>query len=342
MNASTNGARRALVTGATGFTGGRLVARLVEEGNHVTALVRPGRAASGNRRPSVLDLAGVTVVDCDLTEAEHVERAFRESPPADIVYHVAAAFRHQHADRAYFRRANVDATGYLVDMALEMGTERFVHCSTVGVQGEIADPPASEDYRAKPGDIYQQSKLEGERVALAAADRGLAVSVIRPVGIYGPGDRRFLKLFRAIAHRRMVMIGDGETLYHLTYVDDVVEGLILAGEVEAAVGEVFTIAGERYTTLNELVGLIAQVADVPPPRVKIPYPPMFAAAWLCDRLCRAVGVEPPLYPRRVEFFAKDRAFTIDKARDVLGYRPRVDLAEGLARTYRWYEEQGLL
>lgn len=342
MNPSTDGARRALVTGATGFTGARLVARLVEDGDRVIALVRPRREAAGKQRPSVLDMPGVTVVDCDLTEAGHVERAFRENPPPDVVYHVAAAFRHQHADLAYFRRANVDATGFLVDMALEMGAPRFVHCSTVGVQGEIDDPPASENYRAKPGDIYQQSKLEGERVALAAADRGLAISVIRPVGIYGPGDLRFLKLFRAVAHRRMVMIGSGETLYHLTHVDDVVEGLILAGTVDAAVGEVFTIAGERYTTLNELVGLIAEIAAVPPPRVKIPYPPMFAAAWLCDRLCRAVGAEPPLYPRRVEFFSKDRAFTIDKAKNVLGYRPGIELEEGLAETYRWYEEQGLL
>lgn len=330
------------MTGATGFTGGRLVDRLVREGHRVTALVRPGRGSSGRPKPAVLDLPGVRTIDCDLTSPDDIRRAIQAAPQPDVVYHLAAAFRQQHADLEYFRLANVEATRHLVDAVLAAATPRFVHCSTVGVQGEIDDPPASEDYRMKPGDVYQQSKLEGERVALAALERGLPVSVIRPVGIYGPGDRRFLKLFRAIAHERMVVIGSGETLYHLTYVDDVVEGLLLAGRVEAAVGEAFTIAGERHTTLNELFRLIADAAGVGPPRRRVPYAPVFAASWACDRVCRAIGVEPPLYPRRVEFFSKDRAFTIEKARTVLGFEPVVGLEDGLAITYAWYVENGLI
>lgn len=340
MNKLSTGAPLALVTGATGFTGGRLVTRLLDDGYRVRALVRPAR--SSRAESAVHDRTGVEVVDCDLSKVEDIRRAVRVTPRPDIVFHVAAAFRHQHADFDYFRQVNVDATRSLVDAAIEVGIPRFVHCSTVGVQGEIDDPPASEDYRARPGDIYQQTKLDGELEALAAVDRGLNLSVIRPVGIYGPGDERFLKLFRAIARRKMVVIGDGRTLYHLTHVDDIVEGLVLAGTVDAAVGEVFTIAGERYTTLNELFEIIADIADVPPPRIKIPYAPMWVASWACDRLCRAIGVEPPLYPRRMEFFSKDRAFTIDKARRVLGYSPRVDLEQGLAETFRWYRQQGLI
>lgn len=342
MNDHTDGAPHVVVTGATGFTGGRLVRRLVREGRRVTALVRPDPDGRKRRRSTVLELEGVTAVDCDLTSREDVQRAFRAAAAPDVVYHVAAAFRQQHADFDYFRRANVEATRYLVDSALETGAPRFVHCSTVGVQGEIDDPPADEDYRVKPGDVYQQSKLEGERVALAGLDRGLPVAVIRPVGIYGPGDHRFLKLFRAIVQRKMIVVGSGDTLYHLTHVDDVVQGLLLAGRVDTAVGEAFTIAGERYTTLNELFAIIADAADVPPPKIRIPYRPMFVAAWLCDRACRAVGVEPPLYPRRVEFFSKDRAFTIEKARRLLGYEPSIDLETGIAETYEWYRQEGLL
>lgn len=331
----------ALVTGATGFTGGRLTRRLVDEGYRVIAAVRPGR--DGNRpRPDVLDLPGVRTVDCDLTSRDDVRRAVAADPRPDVVFHLAAAFRQQHAELAQFRRVNVEATEFLVDAALERGIPRFVHCSTVGVQGAIDDPPASEEYRVKPGDIYQQTKLEGERRALEAFERGLAVSVIRPVGIYGPGDRRFLKLFRAIARGKMLIIGDGQTLYHLTHVDDVVQGLLLAARVDAAVGEVFTIAGERYTTLEELFELVARAVGVDPPRRRIPYAPVHAAAWLCDRLCRAVGVNPPLYPRRVEFFALDRAFTTEKARRLLGYEPAIDLEQGLADTFRWYQREGLL
>ena len=281
-------------------------------------------------------------VECrvvDICDRAALRSAF---PRVDIVYHLAAAYRTEHADRTVFERVNVRATENLLATALEAGVGRFVHCSTVGVQGHIADPPAREEYRFRPGDHYQRSKLEGELLARSYADRGLDVTVVRPVGIYGPGDRRFLKLFRAIARGRFIMIGSGEVLYHLTFVDDLVEGFVLAGSSPAARGEVFTIGGPRYTTLRELVNLIADTLGRPHPRGHIPFWPVHAAAVVCEWACRPLGIAPPLYPRRVEFFAHDRAFDISKARRLLGYEPRVDLEEGLARTAAWYREQGLL
>jgi nucleoside-diphosphate-sugar epimerase len=209
------------------------------------------------------------------------------------------------------------------------------------VQGQIDDPPATEEYRVEPGDHYQESKLEGERLAVEYSAKGFPLVVVRPVGIYGPGDLRFLKLFRAIHRRRFVMIGSGETLYHLTYIDDLVEGFLLAGRSPHALGEVITIAGRRYTTLNELVALIARVLGKPRPRLRIPFAPVYAASVLCERACTLIGVSPPLYPRRVEFFSKDRAFDITKARRLLGYEPAVELEEGLRRTATWYRQAGL-
>jgi nucleoside-diphosphate-sugar epimerase len=219
---------------------------------------------------------------------------------------------------------------------------RFIHCSTVGVQGQIDDPPAAEDYRFAPGDHYQQSKLDGELLALEYAGRGLPLVVVRPVGIYGPGDLRFLKLFRSIHRGRFVMIGSGRSLYHLTYIDDLIDGFVLAGASPAAVGEVFTIAGPRYTTLRELVGMIADALGRPHPRLRVPFAPVYAASVVSERVCRWIGVSPFLYPRRVEFFSKDRAFDTAKARRVLGFAPAVDLEDGLRRTAAWYRDEGLL
>jgi nucleoside-diphosphate-sugar epimerase len=211
------------------------------------------------------------------------------------------------------------------------------------VQGAIDDPPATEDYRAQPGDHYQQSKLEGELLARKYFDEPrLPGTVVRPVGIYGPGDTRFLKLFRSIAKGRFVMIGSGDVLYHMTYIDDLVSGFLLAGTKPEAVGEVFTIGGPEYTTLKVLVERIARSLGVKPPRLRIPFMPVYLASVVCDRLCRSVGVSPPLYPRRVEFFELDRAFSIDKARDLLGYVPAYSLDEGLARTAGWYRQNGLV
>jgi nucleoside-diphosphate-sugar epimerase len=282
---------------------------------------------------------GVECRTVDIRDADDVNKNFVD---VNRVYHIAAAYRSEHADHGEFRAVNVDATRHLLDAADRTGVERFVHCSTVGVQGEIEEPPASEDYRFKPGDHYQQSKLDGELLALNYARAGLPVSVVRPVGIYGPGDTRFLKLFRPIQRGRFVMIGDGDVLYHMTYIDDLVDGFILAGERPEALGEVFTIGGPEYTSIRELVDAIANVLERRPPRLRVPFRPVYWASVVCDSLCRALNVSPPLYPRRVEFFELDRAFSTDKAQQLLGYRPKVRLPDGLARTAAWYKDEGLI
>lgn len=324
---------RTLVTGASGFTGGALCRRLRADGHEVVAFVR------GSSRTEALEALGVECRVVDLRDAADVRAHFEAF---DRVYHIAAAYRTEHADKQEFRAINVDGTRHLLEAAAAAGVGRFVHCSTVGVQGEIEDPPADEDYRFQPGDHYQQSKLEGELLARDAFARGLPGAVVRPVGIYGPGDTRFLKLFRPISRGRFVMIGSGKTLYHMTYIDDLVEGIVLAGTREAALGQVFTIGGPRYTTLRELVDLIAEVLGAPRPRLRVPLWPVLAAAHVCEKLCEPLGISPPLYPRRVEFFALDRAFSIERARKLLGYEPRFDLREGIARTAAWYREQGLI
>ena len=324
---------RILITGATGFTGGRLAERLRKDGAHVLAWVRP----SSNTEQ--LENSGVEIATVDITDRDAVRRHFND---IDTVYHIAAAYRSEHVDRDEFQHVNVHATEHLLNAAGDKGISRFVHCSTVGVQGEIKEPPADEAYRVSPGDHYQESKLDGELVARRFMRSGVPVSVVRPVGIYGPGDTRFLKLFRPIARGHFVMIGSGDVLYHMTYIDDLVDGFLLAGTKQEAIGEIFTIAGPEYTTIEELVNAIAAIQDVPPPRFRVPFKPVFWASVVCDRVCRLIGVSPPLYPRRVEFFELDRAFNIAKAQRLLGYQPKVYLDDGLARTAAWYREQGLL
>ncbi len=326
---------RYVVTGATGFTGGALAQRLRADGQDVIALVRE------TSDTSALIAAGVECVVVDLQDSARIKEVFSG---ADItaVFHVAAAYRTELADESEFFAVNVEATRTLLQAAQDAGIKRFVHCSTVGVQGEITEPPAAEDYRMNPGDHYQESKLEGEKVALEFAASGLGVSVVRPVGIYGPGDTRFLKLYKAIGKGVFLMIGNGKTLYHLTYIDDLIDGMLLAASHPDAIGEVFTLCGPEYTDLNELVQRIANVMSKPTPRFRIPAWPVVWAAHVCDWICKRIGVQAPLYPRRVEFFLLDRAFTEAKATRLIGYHPSVPLDTGLRRTYEWYNDEGLL
>ncbi|HZR26942.1 MAG TPA: NAD-dependent epimerase/dehydratase family protein [Vicinamibacterales bacterium] len=323
---------RALVTGATGFTGGHLARTLAARGHHVRALVRdPHRAAD-------LAAAGVELKPGDLRDDAALEAATRD---VDVVYHIAAIYRQAGLPDEEYRAVNAQAVERVIAAAARSGATRVVHCSTVGVHGDIEHPPANEDAPLKPGDIYQVTKLEGEELARQAARRlGIEVTIVRPSGIYGPGDRRLLKLFRGVAHRRWITLGSGEIYYHLTHIDDLVEGFRLCGEHPAAANRTYILAGGEVTTLNELVRVIAEVAGVSPPTLHLPVWPVWIAGALCEAICAPFGIEPPLFRRRVDFFTKSRAFDISRARADIGYAPSVTLREGIARTLGWYRDRG--
>jgi nucleoside-diphosphate-sugar epimerase len=325
-----------LVTGATGFTGGHLVRALRERGHRVRALVRRRSIA----KAASLEAAGVEIAAGDLLDPPSIRRA---AEGVDVVYHVAAMYREAGQPPSTYRAINVDGTRHVFAAARAAAVRRVVLCSTAGVHGHVERPPANEDAPLAPGDHYQRTKLEAEQVATEHAARGsLEVVIARPVGIYGPGDTRFLKLFRGIAHRRFPMLGSGAVFYHLTYVDDVVEGLRLCGETVAAAGRTYILAGARYTTLKDLVAAIARELNVPPPRIHLPIWPVWLAGALCEALCVPLRIEPPLYRRRVDFYRKSRAFDITRARRELGFEPRVDLEMGIRQTIAWYRERGLL
>jgi nucleoside-diphosphate-sugar epimerase len=325
---------RVLVTGATGFTGTHLVRQLAESGCDVRVIARDAERARA-RLP-----AGTDVVHGDITDPAVVRRAVRGR---ETVYHLAAAFREAAIpDRRYYE-VHVEATRELLEAARAEGIRRFLHCSTVGVHSHVANPPADESWPYTPDDVYQRTKAEGEQLALRfQREHGFPLTVVRPGPIYGPGDMRLLKLFRAVARRRFAMIGSGEVYFQMVHVEDLARGMRLAAAHDAAVGEVFILTGDEAVTLNELVGRIARIYGVPRPRLRLPAWPFFAAAAVCEAVCVPLGVEPPLYRRRVAFFTKSRAFSIEKAKRVLGYRPEVSLAEGLAETAEWYRTHGHL
>ncbi|MFQ5709111.1 MAG: NAD-dependent epimerase/dehydratase family protein, partial [bacterium] len=322
--------KTALVTGASGFTGGHLCRKLVEKGVAVRALVRQ------TSKVQQLENLGVELEIGDLTDMPSLNGTLRG---VDVVFHVAAAYRQEGISKEQFWKVNVDGTRAMLEQARDSGVKRFVHCSTVGVQGEIRNPPAKESDPYQPGDHYQQSKMEGEKLALGFFEKyDMEGVVVRPVGIYGPGDTRFLKLFKFINNGKFRMIGDGNVLYHLTYVGDLVDGIILAGEKPEAAGHIYTLGGEDYLTLRELVEMIAEILDKPVPDKHLPLWPIYAAAVLFESVCRPLGIEPPIYRRRLDFFTKDRAFEIAKAKNELGYVPKVSLKDGLANTVLWYKQ----
>lgn len=321
-----------LVTGATGFTGGHLARRLRDAGDRVRVIARdPSKAAD-------LAQAGIEVVQGDLTDRESLSRALAG---VDVVYNIGALYRAAGLKASAYRAVNADAVAALIERAKAAGVRRVVHCSTVGVHGDIERPPANEDAPLRPGDVYQETKLLGEELGREAAARtGVELVIARPSGIYGPGDRRLLKLFGGVARGRFLFLGRGQIFYHLTHVDDLCDGFRLCGTVPAAAGRTYILAGGEVTTLNDLVALTADIAKVPPPKLHWPVWPFWLAGAACEALCAPFGIEPPIFRRRVDFFTKSRAFDISRARAELGFQPRVGLREGIGRTLEWYREHG--
>jgi len=301
----------------------------------VSALVRDEGPAA-----AALAQAGVALVRGDVRDPAALAAATAD---VDVVYHIAAMYRQAGLPDETYRAVNATAVREIVEAAARAGVTRVVHCSTVGVHGDIAHPPANEDAPLDPGDIYQVTKLEGENLAREAGTRlGIEVTIVRPTGIYGPGDRRLLKLFRGVARRRWVTLGPGDIYYHLTFIDDLVDGFHLCATHPAAANRTYILAGGEVTTLNALVALVAEGAGVPAPTLHLPVWPFHAAGAACEAICAPLGLEPPIYRRRVDFFTKSRAFDITRARTEIGFAPRVGLREGILRTLNWYREHGWL
>lgn len=325
---------RVFVTGASGFLGGHICRRLIKDGYSVRALIRNPNQDLGPRA------GGIETVLGDLRDRNSLERAVEG---IDKVFHIAALYRKENISRREMFETHVQGTRNLLDVSIKAGVRRFIHCSTIGVHGDIKGPPANEESPYAPGDHYQESKTEGERIVLEYMAEGrLPIVVFRPGGIYGPGDLRFLKLFKAIKTRRFAMIGSGEVRYQVIYIDDLIDGILLCARTERAIGNVYILTGNEPATLNQLVRTIAQVLGVRPTRLRVPFAPVYLAGFICEVICKPFGIDPPLYRRRVKFFSNTRWFDISKAKAQLGFEPKTDLRTGLDRTAKWYYEQGLL
>ena len=331
---TTSGLKWVLVTGATGFAGLSLALNLAASGHRVRALVR-------NRdKAAVLHQAGVDILVGDIRDPEMLRQAVQG---ADTVYHLAAVFRQAGVPDSEYREVHVDATRQLVELSAAADVRRFVHCSTVGVHGSVADEdaPATEDAPFRPGDMYQLTKLQGEEVARETADRlGVPLTVVRPGPIYGPADRRLLKIIGGVAKRRFALLGDGSPHFHMIYVDDLTQGFKLAAESPSAVGRVYIMAGNEAPTLNELVQEIAEVARVKGPRFRLPVWPFLVAGAICEAVCVPFRIEPPIYRRRVKFFTSNRWFDTSRARAELGFTPIMPLRDGIQRTLDSYRQLG--
>ncbi|MCO6430478.1 MAG: NAD-dependent epimerase/dehydratase family protein [Deltaproteobacteria bacterium] len=323
-----------LVTGAAGFTGGHMVRWLAANGYSVRVFVRD--AAQFKK----LGLKEVEIAEGDLKNEKSIRAAIKGTAG---VFHIAALFRKAGLPDSEYYEVNVEGTRRLLNAAVEEGVPRFIHCSTIGVQGHIENPPAKESDPYNPGDIYQVTKMEAEKLALRTFKEGkIRGVVIRPAMIYGPGDTRLLKLFSMLSKGRFFYVGAGDKYVHFIDVRDLVAAFGRAMELNHLNAEVYTIGGKRALPLNEAVEIICEQLGVRRPWLHLPVKPVQLLGTICEAICTPLRINPPIYRRRVDFFTKDRHFDCSKARQQLGFQPSKDLEEEIADIIDWYYAYGML
>lgn len=327
---------RVLVTGATGFLGGRIAERLVAEGLEVRALIRAARRPPGPP-------AGVEVADGDVTDREAVVRAVSG---CDAVVHAAALVRMWVRDRTAFWRVNVEGFENVARATLDRPA-RLVYVSSFLALGPSEGTQRDETGQADPArchNDYQRTKVEADRRARALAREGRDVVRVYPGVVFGPGritaGNHVVRLF--LDHARGALpglLGRGDRRQCFAFVDDVVEG-VRSALARARPGSGYVLGGENRTPI-ELFEAFARQAGVPAPRRRIP----FVAAELVGRAQRLraawFGVEPELTDEVVRIYREEWAFSSASAERDLGYRI-TPFEDAVRRTVEWLRSNGEL
>lgn len=320
--------KRAFITGARGFIGRTLAARLRAQGVEV-------RGVDFEADP------GLGVVAGDIAERGDWQR---HAQGCDLVVHTAAIVSNAF-DLNTSWQVNVLGTRRALSAAAQAGAERFVHISSVRAFSDAGFPPGVEEsYPVRPdGNPYVDTKIASEQVALQAHAAGeVAVTVIRPADVYGPGSRPWTILpLEAIRAGQFMLPARGRGVFSPVYVENLLDGLLLAAGAPEAAGEVFTLGDGVGVSSREFFAHYFRMLGRRGP-LCVPTPVAVAVASAVSAAARARGVPTEVNATTMRYLARRGTYSIEKARRVLGYEPRIGLEDGMERTEAWLKAEGLL
>lgn len=329
-----------LITGATGFIGGHLARRLAATGIPVRCLARPGSDTAE------LEKLDTQIVRGDLTDRRSLSAAVEG---CSHVFHCGALVT-DWATRDEIAAVNVAGTRSLLEAAANAGVARFIHLSTTDVYGYPDRPGVDETYTAtRFRNWYAQSKLEAEiEVRRAEARSGLATVILRPATVYGPGSKEVVgEIARAIRARHMLLIDGGRPVAGLCYVENLIDAALLALDHHAAPGNAFNVTDGLATTWRQFTDDLAAGLGAPRVRLSLPYRSAYLVGLALEegyRLLRsATGLTIPalLSRQAVQVLGKGQDFSNRKARETLGWNPRVSYDDGLRATLAWLQDDHL-
>jgi nucleoside-diphosphate-sugar epimerase len=325
-----------LVTGATGLIGSHLVEQLVVRGDRVRALVRPTSDTQRLRELGVEIRVGSLMDNATMMSA---------AKGAGRVFHCAALVSDWGPYEA-FEQANVQGVRSVLGAATRADVSRFVYLSTSDVYGFPGRPVDETEHLSPRGFPYSDTKVDAETLIWTHwRTVKLPVTVLRPATVYGPRAQLLVAgLLRALRRRKAFLIDGGAHIAGLAYVGNLVDAMILAADRDEAVGQAYNISDGTDVTWKAYLDGLADIAQVPRTSHNRSHDVAFAQATAWESWYRLRGRtdRPPFTRMMVELMGTDQSFPIDKAREQLGYRPRVDFAEGMRHTADWVHQSGLL
>jgi len=326
---------KALVTGATGFLGGALTHRLHDMGWDVTALGR------NPLRLNKLEDEGIRPLRLDITRKGELTDAFKGQ---EVVFH-CAALPSPWGNFEKFYQANVIGTRNVVQACLKNDAKRLVYVSTPSIYFDYNSRLDVKENNLLPEPIsaYAATKLLAEEEVDKGFEKGLAVVSIRPRALFGEGDTViFPRLIPRLQSGRLPILGDGENIVDMTYIQNVVDALLLCAESPSnTLGKKYNISNDAPVKIWDLVNRICDELNLPRPTRKISYKTANAAATAIEFIYSLIpySPEPPLTRLTVSMLAHSTTLDISAARTELGYQPRVSVDEGVEKFLKWWKEK---
>ena len=326
---------KVLVTGASGFLGGQLISKLLEEGHEVVGLVR----ATSNRESLPKD---IEIREADLFDIQSLENAVQG---VNVVFHFAAYFDFYPSDEDLQFKVNVEGTSNLMNACVGTDVERFIYCSTTETMGPIRFPPGTEDTELRPTSSYGESKIQAEKAIRAITDdTGLAHIILRPTGVMGEGD---FYVMHQVAHelyhgKVFALPRDLSAQFMYTYVDDVVSGFIAALTPMVALNNTIILCPDEAISWEKFIEVMTERLGVKSPRLRVPDIVAKFGMSLLSPFKNRKKMTFFWHGDSIDMITTERWYTNEKAKRLLNWAPKFTMVEGFQRAMDWYLENGHL
>ncbi len=319
--------RKVFITGALGFVGRALAGAYRQLGAETCGV-------------DVRSEASANVVAGDVSRPEEWQSVLAG---CDLVIHTAAIVTNN-VTREEAWRVNVLGTRRVLDAAIKAGVKRFVHVSSLAAMRFNTEDRADETAPVMPtGNPYVDTKIASEQVVLAAHAAGeISCTIIRPADIYGPGSRPWTLIPVQMIQKGLFLLpAHGQGVFRAIYIDDLVNGIMLAAEKDEGIGQIFILGGELATTCEKFFGHYYRILGKGNPRVMSTSTAVMIAE-IGRMIFKLLGKPTELGRGAMEMLSKKNTVSNEKAHRLLGWHPQVDLDEGMRRTEIWLRDQGIL